>query len=229
MKKIERAVILAAGLGTRLRWLTHGRPKALMQVGGVPVIGHVIRALVAQGVRDIAVNLHHHAELLSAYLGDGSRFACHLSLSYEPVLLDSGGGVKKALQLLAGDDPFAVWNADVLANVNVQRLATHLPAHGAAISLVTNPSHHPNGDFGLEHGSVIADSHEAFTFAGVSVWHAEAFAAYQSGAVFPLTAPMRQLIEKQSCAGVFHHGEWFDIGRPRDLLRANQVFSGASL
>jgi len=70
--RVERAVILAAGLGTRLKWLTRDRPKALIEVAGTPVIVHVIRGLAAQGIRDIAVNVHHHAEKLVRALGDGS-------------------------------------------------------------------------------------------------------------------------------------------------------------
>jgi len=228
MKQVERAVILAAGLGTRLKWLTCGRPKALMQVAGQPVIAYVIGRLVMQGVREIAVNAHHHADQMHAYLGDGSRFGCHLSISDEATLLDSGGGVKKALELLPGDGPFAVWNADVLAGINVQALAGILPVSlskpAAAIALVPNPAHHPAGDFALDGGMVKADEGTRFTFSGVSVWSADAFDDYRTGGVFSLTAPMRALIARERCAGIMHRGLWFDIGRPRDLMLANSRF-----
>jgi len=226
MKQVDRAIILAAGLGTRLRWLTQGRPKALMQVAGEPVIAHVIRRLVAQGVRQVAVNVHHHADQLTAYLGDGSGFGCHLVISREPELLDSGGGVKQALTLLPGDGPFAVWNADVLSDLNVQALARELPVAGAAIALVPNPAHHPAGDFALDHGVIKTDGEACFTFAGVSVWHADAFAACSSGDVFSLVKPIRALIAKGQCTGLLHSGQWFDVGRPRDLMRANRLFGG---
>ncbi|PIW51497.1 MAG: nucleotidyl transferase [Zetaproteobacteria bacterium CG12_big_fil_rev_8_21_14_0_65_54_13] len=227
MGQVERGVILAAGLGTRLKWLTHGRPKALMQVGGEPAIVHVIRALVRQGVREIAVNIHHHADQMRACLGDGSRFGCHLSISYEAALLDSGGGVKQALDLLPGNSPFVVWNADVLSDIDVQVLAAALPAScDAAIGLVSNPAHHARGDFALERGYVMSEGSERFTFSGVSVWRAHALDAYSSGDLFSLTQPMRALIAKRRCAGLLHRGRWFDIGRPRDLMLANR-FLGA--
>ncbi|WP_167631874.1 nucleotidyltransferase family protein [Mariprofundus ferrooxydans] len=223
MKQVERAVILAAGLGTRLKWLTHGRPKALMQVAGLPAIAHVIRSLVRQGVRDIAVNVHHHADQMRAFLGDGAHFGCRISISYEPVLLDSGGGVKQALTLLPGDGPFAVWNADVLSDIDVQAMTTLLPEAGVVIALVANPAHHPDGDFVLDHAVVRAGGDERFTFSGVSVWHPDGFAADNVGDVYSLTVPMRARIAEGRCAGVLHRGQWFDIGRPRDLMQANRM------
>lgn len=222
MRRIERAVVLAAGLGTRLKWLTRHRPKALMQVHGEPVISHVIRRLVAQGIREIAVNAHHHAGQLHAWLGDGAAFGCHIVVSYEPSLLDSGGGVKQALGLLPGDGPVAVWNGDVLSDINVQMLAAAMPGQGAAIALVANPSHHPGGDFALQQGLVMAAGEPRFTFAGVSVWSASVFDEEPAGDVFSLTRPMRRLIAGGHCAGQLHRGQWFDIGRPRDLMQANR-------
>jgi len=223
MKKVERAVILAAGLGTRLKWLTDGRPKALMQVAGEPVIAHVIRALVKQGVREIAVNIHHHADQMRDYLGDGSRFGCRLVLSHEPSLLDSGGGVKQALKLLSGEGLFAVWNADVLSDINLHAMAARLQRSGAVIALVANPAHHPQGDFALGHDDLVrCGGDDRFTFSGVSVWHPDGFAIDSDGDLFSLTRPMRTLIAQHRCAGVLHSGYWFDIGRPRDLMLANR-------
>jgi len=225
-REVERAVVLAAGLGTRLQWLTSTRPKALMQVAGEPVIGHVIRSLVGQGVHEIAVNAHHHAEQLSSYLGDGSKFGCRISISYEETLLDSGGGVKKALGLLPGDGPVAVCNADVLSDINVHALSAILPDCGASIALVPNPAHHSDGDFALQNSCVLADGHERFTFSGMSVWHAELFDDERFGDTYSLIQPMRELIAQNQCAGLLHRGLWFDIGRPRDLMRANRIIRG---
>ncbi|GAV21059.1 MurNAc alpha-1-phosphate uridylyltransferase [Mariprofundus micogutta] len=222
---VDRAVVLAAGLGTRLKWLTNHRPKALMLVAGEPVITHVIRRLVAQGVQDIAVNTFHHADQMKHFLGDGSKFGCRLMISDEEHLLDSGGGVKKALELLPGDGPFAICNADVLSDINVQQLAAVLPDAGVSIGLVPNPSHHLHGDFALKQGYVMADGDEKFTFSGVSVWHEAGFEKYKVGDIFSLTQPMRELITEKRCAGLVCRGQWFDIGRPRDLMRANRFMS----
>ena len=224
MKQVERAVVLAAGLGTRLKWLTNDRPKALMQVAGEPAIAHVVRRLVSQGVKNIAVNAHHHGQQLEAYLGDGARFGCRIVMSYEPELLDSGGGVRQALTLLAGEGPVAVHNADVLADVDVQTLAAHLPEGGASVALVPNPPYNPRGDFALHHGRLSLAEEGRHTFAGVSVWHPTAFDGYAAGEIFSLVQPFQALIERGLCRGLLYQGRWYDIGRPGDLMRANREF-----
>ncbi len=224
IQRVERAVILAAGLGTRLKWLTNHRPKALMMVAGEPVITHVIRSLVAQGIRDIVVNAHHHAEALAHYLANGSRFGCSITISYESELLDSGGGVKQALKFLPGDGPVAVYNADVLTDFDVDRLSALLPDGGVAIGLVVNPKHHPEGDFALNGALVANEGEQCFTFSGISVWDARVFDSYPQGAVFSLVQPIRELVGKGMCRGLLHRGDWFDIGRPTDLVRANRQY-----
>jgi len=218
----KRAVILAAGLGTRLKWLTGQRPKALMRVAGEPAIGHVIRRLVAQGIREIAVNAHHHADQLLEYLGDGSRFGCLIVVSHESTLLDSGGGVRQALSKLPGSGLVVVHNCDVLADIDVHRLAAMVPDAGSSIALVANPPYHPDGDFMLRGSDVSLGGHDRFTFSGISVWDEQVFGSYAQGSVFSLVQPMRNLIGQGMCRGLLHRGDWFDIGRPSDLMRANR-------
>jgi len=226
---VDRAVILAAGMGTRLKWLTADQPKALVSVAGEPAIVHVIRRLAGQGIADIAINLHHHAGKLIDHLGDGSRFGVRFYYSYEEVLLDSGGGVRKAMELLPGDGLFVVHNADVLAEIDVQKLASATVAGGGALAMVDNPAHHPEGDFGLsgclDGGLVVEDKQPGYTYAGVSVWDEGAFLDFASGDAFSLTLPMRKLMRRSELRGVLSHGEWFDIGRPRDLMMARNFIN----
>jgi len=226
MPRLERAVILAAGLGTRLKWLTQNRPKALMPVAGAPAIVHVIRNLASHGVRDIAINVHHHADVLCAALGDGARYGVRLYYSPEESLLDSGGGVRTAMEKLPGEGLLAVHNADVLCNVDVRQLAGVCPDRGCAIGLVPNPAHHSAGDFSLRCGLVADSGEPRFTFSGVSVWQAEALATYAVGEKFSLVQPIRHLIAASRCAGVVYRVPWFDIGRPVDLIRARSHWGG---
>jgi MurNAc alpha-1-phosphate uridylyltransferase len=222
MLRADRAVVLAAGLGTRLKWLTRQQPKALMRVAGEPVIGLVIRRLTAQGVRDIAVNTHCHAEQLLAYLGDGSRFGCRIAISHEPELLDSGGGVRQALSRLPGGGLVVVHNADVLADIDIHRLAALAPAGGSSIALVENPAHHPDGDFALNDSDVSMNVCGRLTFAGISVWDGAAFDCFRAGEAFSLAYLIRQQVAAGICKGAVHPGYWFDIGRPIDLMRARR-------
>ena len=222
MTHIDRAVILAAGIGSRLKWLTDAKPKALMQVAGEPAITHVIRSLATQGIHEIAVNAHHHADQLADYLGHGERFGCNISISYEQDLLDSGGGVKKALSLLPGEGAVLVYNSDVLADIDVQRLAALLPSQGAAVALVENPSHNRLGDFVLHGHNISMNGYDRYTFSGVSVWDDAVFQNYQDNETFSLARSLRECMSKERCAGFLHQGYWFDIGRPGDLMRANR-------
>ena len=219
-RSVDRAVILAAGLGTRLKWLTHGKPKALMSLGGDPAIVHVIRRLASQGIRDIAINVHHHAEQLMDVLGCGEHLGVRLYFSPEKTLLDSGGGVRTALQRLPGDGLFVVHNADVIADIDVQKLAALCPADGCALALVPNPGHHPRGDFALADSYIESQGEPRYTYAGVSVWDVCAISGLPAEKSFSLLEPIRALISEKRCRGRLHHGKWFDIGRPRDLFRA---------
>jgi len=220
--RVDRAVILAAGLGTRLKWLTHDQPKALIDVAGVPAIVHVIRQLAAQGVRDIAINVHHHADQLLKALGDGSRFGVRLYFSHEEKLLDSGGGIRQAIDLLPGEGLLVVHNADVLTDLDVRALADKCPQKGCSLGLVPNPAHHAEGDFSLQDGLISQDGRPRYTFAGVSVWDQGALKAWHSGQSFPLIEAIQRLADEGRCAGMLYDGSWFDMGRPCDLMRARK-------
>jgi len=228
MERMDRAVILAAGMGSRLKWMTREQPKALINVGGSPAILRVIRGLVRQGIREIAVNAFHHADQLADYLGDGAKFGCHIRISYEDALLDSGGGVKKALQELPGSGAVLVHNCDVLANIDVARLAHRAAAGACALAMVKNPAHHPLGDFSLKAGHVSMKGYDRFTFSGVSVWDSAIFDAYEAGEAFSLARCIREQIAKGTCTGLLHAGYWFDIGRPGDLMQAGRSLGKAT-
>ncbi|MDX8388241.1 MAG: nucleotidyltransferase family protein [Ghiorsea sp.] len=224
MNDLNRAVILAAGKGTRLKSLTQDKPKALMPIGDEPAIYHVIRHLVGQGIHEIAINIHHHAQQLRDDLGNGAKFNAHLYYSPEPNLLDSGGGVRTALSLLPDGEAVAVYNADIMSSINLQSLSKICPKQGCSLALVENPKHNFKGDFSLQDGRVTHATGQTYTFSGVSVWSEAALSKYPSNTAFPLITPIRELITKEVCIGSVYRDQWFDIGRPRDLIQANRLF-----
>lgn len=115
-----RAMIFAAGLGTRLRPLTLDRPKAMVEVNGMPLLEIVIRRLMYFGVKEIVVNIHHFGELILDFLAGKKNFGIDIAISDERnLLLDTGGGLKKAAPLL-GDAPFLVHNVDVISNLDLK-------------------------------------------------------------------------------------------------------------
>jgi MurNAc alpha-1-phosphate uridylyltransferase len=198
-----------------------------MPVAGTPVIIHLIRRLSAQGIHDIAINLHHHADQMREVLGDGSRFGVRLYFSYEEHLLDSGGGVRKAMMLLPGNGWFAVHNADVLSDIDVRDLAGFAGACGAraCLALVANPSHHPDGDYGLQNDLVVPKEEglPAYTYAGVAAMHESVLSGYKPDVPFPLKDVFSDLQKRGELCGKLHHGMWMDIGRPRDWLNASRL------
>lgn len=134
-----KAMIFAAGLGTRLRPLTDTTPKALIEVGGRTMLERVILRLKFAGVREIVVNVHHHAEMIRSYLAENNNFGIDIKISDETdLLLDTGGGVAKAAPLLRGDEPIMLYNADILTDFPInEMLATHLRRSALATLLVS--------------------------------------------------------------------------------------------
>lgn len=122
-----RAMILAAGLGTRLRPLTDDRPKALVEVAGHTLLEITIRRLQQFGIREVIVNLHHFADMVVEYLKKHDNFGMRIEISREDVLLDTGGGLKKAawffLEAGQSDEPFLLHNVDVLSTIDFRRMA----------------------------------------------------------------------------------------------------------
>ena len=117
-----QAMIFAAGLGTRLKPLTDTMPKALVRVGGEPLIKRVILNLANAGVERIVVNVHHFAQQIIDYLKENHNFGLDISISDETDgLLETGGGIKKAAHLFAPDAPILIHNVDILSNVNLTK------------------------------------------------------------------------------------------------------------
>jgi len=214
-----KAMILAAGRGERMRPLTDSLPKPLITVGGHPLIEHHIVNLAAAGVREFVVNLGWLGERLREVLGDGSRFDVQISYSIEGwPALETGGGVFNALPLL-GDAPFLLLNGDVYAECDWSLLVARARALSdsdfAHLLLVPNPSHHPNGDFGLVEQRV-SNSPARFTFSGISVQRAALFEGCQPGA-FPLLPLWRKAASAGRISGEVFEGRWSDVGTPERL------------
>lgn len=129
-----KAMILAAGLGTRLQPLTDARPKALVKVAGRPMLYWVIARLARHGFTDIIINAHHFAEQIEAFSAAYDGPGVSLTVSVEEEILDTGGGVRKAAWFFDREEPFLVHNVDVLTDLDLRSLAD---AHSASDALVT--------------------------------------------------------------------------------------------
>jgi NDP-sugar pyrophosphorylase family protein len=138
-----KAMVLAAGLGTRLRPLTEERPKALVEVGGRTLLEITLRRLHGFGIHDVIINVHHFADLVVEYLKAHGNFGMRIEISREDELLDTGGGLKKAADFFlrdavpgdGADEPFLLHNVDVLSAIDLAKMVKFHRQHGALATL----------------------------------------------------------------------------------------------
>ena len=218
-----KVLILAAGRGERLRPYTDHIPKPLLQVGGRPLIEHLIADLIKAGFREFVVNLAHLGEQIQTWLGDGSRLGISITYSQEGrEALETGGGIHRALPLL-GEGPFLVVNGDIATDFPFASLELGHEAL-AHLVLVPNPPHHPQGDFALQGFKALASGEPKFTFSGIGVYRPELFAGREPGK-FPLAPLLREAMAKGLVTGQFHPGFWMDIGTVERLHELDERLS----
>jgi NDP-sugar pyrophosphorylase family protein len=233
---IRRALLLTAGLGTRLRPLTDVRAKPAIPVAGEPMVRRIIRWLAAGGVTDLVLNLHYRPETLTAVVGDGSDLSVRIRYSWEPQLLGSAGGPRLALPLIAAD-PFLIVNGDTITDVDLTALRE---AHAASAALVTLALV-PNREF--EHyGGVLLDGERRVTgfvprgpaaagsyhYVGIQVAHAEAFESLRSGDVARSIGGIYDalmLTRPGSVRGFVCDAEFWDVGTKDDYWRTSRAFA----
>lgn len=215
-----KAMILAAGLGNRMRPLTLYKPKPLLEVGGKPLIVWHIKKLKEIGVTEIVINSAWLADVLIGALGDGSQFGVQIRWTREDEGLETAGGIINALPLL-GTEPFILVNGDVWTTFDFSSLLdVNLENDLAHLVLVSNPEQHPNGDFTLAEGRAYTfdqnQQGENLTFSGVSVIHPKMFDGLESG-----KRPLAPLLKKAMLDGKISaekmQAAWVDVGTPERL------------
>ncbi|MCC5883364.1 MAG: nucleotidyltransferase family protein [Halomonas sp.] len=215
-----KAMILAAGLGKRMRPLTDRCPKPLLPVAGKPLIVHHLERLAAAGIRDVVINVSYRADQIVAALGDGSHYGTQIAWSRETHPLETGGGIRQALPLL-GHAPFLLVNGDIWCEFDPLTL-TDLERDLAHLVLVDNPTHHPGGDFHLDTaGRVHEEGEPRLTFAGLSLLDPALVAAHPPGA-FPLAPLLREAMRTGRVGGTHHRGRWVDVGTPERLTELDR-------
>ena len=213
-------MILAAGLGKRMRPLTDKLPKPLLEVRGKPLIVWHIEKLAQNGFKTIIINIAHLGYKIPETLGDGSKWGVEIIYSDEQDIgaLESAGGIVKALPLL-NNEPFLVLNGDIFcdyefnANFKLKDKLAHL-------ILVKNPQHNPKGDFGLQNSCVVNEDRLKYTFSGIGYYSPKLFEnlKVEKSALAPL---LRENITNIS--GEIFNGDWHDIGTPQRLEDINRI------
>ena len=237
-----RALVLAAGLGTRLQPLTLARAKAAAPVDGEPLVRRTIRWLTAQGFTDLVVNLHHKPETITSVVGDGSDLGARVRYSWESPVLGSAGGPRHALPLLLDPDrrggeggTFLIINGDTLTDVNLAAMIDQHRRTGADVTMALIPNPRPD-----KYGSVLLDGDravtgftrrgiEGFHFIGPQVVEAAVFAPLADGVPSETVLGLYpQLIARRlgSVMGFVSDAAFQDIGTPADLLQTSLDLAG---
>jgi len=234
------ALVLTAGLGTRLRPLTNVRAKPAIPVAGEPLVRRIIAWLVAEGVRDLVLNLHHLPDTLTRIVGDGADLSARVRYSWEqPVVLGSAGGPRLALPII-GADTFFIINGDTLTDVNLSALHKQHADSGAAVTLALVPNTEPHryggvrlGADGIVTGFVRRGpaAKGSCHFIGVQVATAEVFRSLQPGAPANSIGGVydeRIASRPGSIRGVVCDAAFWDVGTPADYVRTSQAFAGST-
>jgi mannose-1-phosphate guanylyltransferase len=241
------ALLLSAGLGTRLQPLTYVRAKAAVPINGEPLVLRAIRTLAQSGVRDLVLNLHHKPASIAALVGDGSDLGVRVRYSWEQPVLGSAGGPRRALPLLTddGDGQFLIVNADTLTDLDIAALVARHRQAGALVTMAL--IRNPRPDF---YGGVLVssdgwvtsftprrkastdagrDSAHPYHFIGVQVAEARVFqdlddgvAAESVGALYPRLIAA----QPQAIAAFVSGASFLDIGTPADCLETSLALAG---
>jgi MurNAc alpha-1-phosphate uridylyltransferase len=226
-----KAMILAAGRGTRMAPLTDTCPKPLIPLCGKPLIIHHLEKLAAAGITDIVINHAWLGEQLEQTLGNGSSWGIRIQYSPENEALETGGGVYQALPLL-GEDAFLLINGDVWTNWDYSEVMNTSLQEGELghLWLIDNPAHNPQGDFCLGEGKVLDTAflnEAALTFSGISLLSPQLWAECTSGA-YPLAPMLRSAMLQQQITGSKLNADWVDVGTPQRLSDLEQRLCGDS-
>jgi NDP-sugar pyrophosphorylase family protein len=230
-----KAMILAAGFGTRLRPLSLNLPKPMFPIMNRPLLAHSIDLLKSAGITDIAINVHHHPEKIMEAFGRGEELGARLNYSVEEKILGTAGGIKAAQRYLDGG-PFIVINSDVLVNIDLRQVLQFHRDKGSCLTLVVRQDNSPESYDPIEideDGRVVhfigassmnlPDNTSRVMFTGIQIMEPEIFERIPSGQfcgtakdVFP------QMIE-DGCPvfGYLHRDYWIDTGKPETYRQAH--------
>jgi len=233
-----KAMVLAAGLGTRLRPLTDTRPKALVEVGGRTLLEITLLRLRSFGIGEVIVNVHHFGEMIVDYLQANNGFGLHVEISREDILLDTGGGLKKAGWFFADSpEPFVLHNVDVLTNIDLGRMIQRHVQTGALATLAVMKRETSRYLMVDDEGSLCGRRHgdrtelvrecsgvEQLAFCGVHVISPKLLPILTENGPFSIVDAYLRLAATGETIQAFRSDDyyWRDLGRIESIQRAEQ-------
>lgn len=234
-----KAMIFAAGLGTRLRPLTNSKPKALVELNGKPLLQHNIEYLISFGVKDIIVNVHHFHEMIIDFLKVNNNFGVNIQISDESKkLLDTGGGLKKAAWFFDNGKPFILYNTDIISDTNINNVYNiHLQSKAIATLFVRERESsryllfdNSNKLCGWENVKtdekiISRKSSELhrLAFSGIHIINPKIFGYFPDDDKFSIIDFYLHVSEKENVVGFDRSDDtWFDVGSEKKLNEAEK-------
>jgi NDP-sugar pyrophosphorylase family protein len=228
-----KAMVLAAGLGTRLKPLTDSRPKALVELGGQSLLQITLLRLREQGIHEVIVNVHHFADMIVDYLKANHNFDMTIAVSREDVLLDTGGGLKKAGWFFLDDktdEPFVLHNVDVISTIDLLQMAQFHTKNRALATLAAKDRETSrylifNDDLQLCGRQAVRDpERRSFGFSGIHVISPRLLPMLEGDGPFSIIDSYLKLAARGETILAFRVDDcyWRDLGRPEDLKQAEE-------
>lgn len=239
-----KAMILAAGLGTRLRPLTDNRPKALVEINGRTLLEITLSRLRSFGVSEVIINVYHFADMILGYLKTNGNFGMRIEVSREDVLLDTGGGLRKAAYFFVGDstsseEPFIVHNVDVLSTIDLRRMVQFHSDHQALATLAVQDrktSRYLLFDdqlelcgrrAGIDRESQLVracERSQALAFSGIHVISPRLLRMMSEEGAFSIITAYLRLAAQGEKIFAFRSDEyyWRDLGNPENVAQATK-------
>ena len=237
-----KAMILAAGLGTRLKPLTDLTPKALIKIKDHTLLELQIKKLKSEGFVEIIINVHHFADQIINYLKKNNYFNCNIAFSDESkMLLDTGGGLKKASHFFSDGKPFLVYNVDIISDINLVNIFNAHTSSGGIATLAIkdressrkflfNNKYELSGWMNEKSGEKILVREEAadlsaYAFSGIQIINPEIFKHFQEKDKFSLVELYLSVAKNEKILGFIHQEDfWLDLGKRESLAEAEKQF-----
>ena len=234
-----KAMIFAAGMGTRLKPYTDNIPKALVEINGKPMLFHAVNKLLKYGFDDIIVNVHHFSEKIISYINN-SEFAKYITISDESEeLLDTGGGLIKVSNLLKGNDSFLVYNVDIISNINLTKLYQY-HINNKSIATLAVKDRNSSRKLLFDENLILCGRKDEknnskqvyknpqqineYAFSGIHIINAEIFSKIKLHGAFPIMKVYMKLCQSENISAYIHNDDfWMDLGTANNVETANKM------
>jgi len=238
-----KAMVFAAGLGTRLKPVTDKIPKPLIEINGKPVIEYVLERLIKNGVDEVIINIHHFGSQIVDYIDSKKSYGIRIEFSDESdLLLDTGGGLKKAYWFFNDSKPFILYNGDILSDIDLKKMYNAHAASGAIATLAVR-NRKTSRYFLFDKNNILCGWRNSKTeeeiikrqysselsplaFSGIHIINPLLFRYFPGEVKFSMVELYLNMAPEEIIKGYDHSGDkWIDIGKPESLKKAELYFT----